>query len=525
LLGAALFYGCAGTNTDYAGNVVDGGLNDSGGGGGGPPDLTCVKSPDEDLPDDQGLDTNCDGIDGDINLAIFASPQGDDANLGTMESPVKTIGKALQLAQQQQKHGVYLSTGTYNESVTLVAGIGIYGGYDATNKWIRLKSNVSTISGGPTAITASNIAKETHVDWVTIRSAVGTTGTGANIAGGSSYGVFAVNSSGPIHLRGDTIVAGNGGNGATGTNGAAVVTGTGNNLNGNGGNGVNGVSGGSNGGYGGTPGPSACGLPGGTGGSGSRGNDGGSGTAGANNPGSGGAGGGAASVCFANGGTGGTGRSGNNGNNGAIGSQAAPTGTALSGGFVPASGGSGTAGSNGTAGGGGGAGGGGVSDVFCSADTGGGGGGGGAGGCAGNIGSGGGGGGASVGVYSYSSSIVVFNTGISTGKGGDGGNGGNGSAGSAGGAGGAPGAKADDAGAGGPGGSGGKGGDAGAGSGGTGGPSYGIWTVKIDLAQGSSGNHFDSSGGGGQRGNGGTSPVGQGLPGSAGLSATQRFDP
>ena len=40
IIGTALWYGCAGTNTDYAGNIVDGGTGD--GGSGGPPDLTAV---------------------------------------------------------------------------------------------------------------------------------------------------------------------------------------------------------------------------------------------------------------------------------------------------------------------------------------------------------------------------------------------------------------------------------------------------------------------------------------------------
>ena len=247
LLSAALWYGCAGSNTDYAGNVVDGGAGDAS--TGGPPDLTCVKSPDEDLPDDMGLDTNCDGIDGDMTLAIFVSPTGDDANLGTMESPVKTITKALALAKLQQKHGVYVSMGTYSESVTLVDGIGVYGGYDAANKWIRTKANTTTISGGPTAVTASNLKLETHLDWMTIRSAPGAAGTAANRAGGSSYGVFVSNSTGALHLRSDTIIAGNGGNGAAGDSGLTVTTGPAGNPGGNGGDGAVGASNSSNGGF------------------------------------------------------------------------------------------------------------------------------------------------------------------------------------------------------------------------------------------------------------------------------------
>ena len=274
LAGVGFVYGCAGTNTDYAGNVVDAGTDDAG----GPPDFTCVKMPDEDLPDEAGLDTDCDGIDGSKDWAIFVSPMGDDANLGTMESPVKTVTKALALASTNNKHGVYLSAGTYPESVKLVDGIGIYGGYDAASRWQRLMSNKSIISGGVTAITATGLTKQTEVQQVTIRSANGAAGSAANIAGQSSYGVFAVNNTGLLVLRSNTIVAGDGGAGAVGTNGAVPTTGA---NNGNGGNGGNGVSGGSNGGGGGSVGNSACGVPGGMGGAGSRGNSGGNGSDGA----------------------------------------------------------------------------------------------------------------------------------------------------------------------------------------------------------------------------------------------------
>ena len=60
-----------------------------------------------------------------------------------------------------------------------------------------------------------------------------------------------------------------------------------------------------------------------------------------------------------------------------------------------------------------------------------------------------------------------------------------------------------------------------AGSGvGTSGPSYGIWTIGVDLDQNSINNHFDGSGGGGNRGT--NVPSGQGFPGSAGQAATTR---
>lgn len=518
LAGVGFVYGCAGTNTDYAGNVVDAGTDDAG----GPPDFTCVKMPDEDLPDEAGLDTDCDGIDGSKDWAIFVSPMGDDANLGTMESPVKTVTKALALASTNNKHGVYLSAGTYPESVKLVDGIGIYGGYDAASRWQRLMSNKSIISGGVTAITATGLTKQTEVQQVTIRSANGAAGSAANIAGQSSYGVFAVNNTGLLVLRSNTIVAGDGGAGGLGATGATAVTGV---NNGNGTDGQGGVSGGSNGGGGGAQGNSACGRAGGAGGSGSQGNSGGGGAEGTNNPGSGGGGGSKSSICGSNASGGGRGGNGANGTNGGIGPAAASFGTATAAGYNPASGGSGTGGSAAAAGGGGGAGGGGVSTLVCKSDTGGGGGGGGAGGCPGGGGVGGGGGGGSIGVYAFGSKVLIANCAITTGKGGDGGNGGAGTAGSVGGTGGKGGGGADDAAGGGDGGNGGKGGDAGAGAGGTGGPSFGMWTVKSTLDQATANNTYPATGGAGRAGAGGTSPLGAGPGGQNGLAASTRIDP
>ena len=200
LAASALWNGCAGSNTDYMGNIVDGGTDD------GPPpgsDLTCLKTPDPDAPDSMFVDNNCDGIDGDASNAIFASPNGDDTFAGTRENPVKTITQAIKLAQQQSKAGVYLDKGIYAGSVTLVAGINVYGGYDSGNLWARSAVNESLIQGGPTAVTASNLNKETHLELVSVKSADGTA------PGQSSYGIFVANSSGPVIIGQAKINAGN----------------------------------------------------------------------------------------------------------------------------------------------------------------------------------------------------------------------------------------------------------------------------------------------------------------------------
>ena len=59
---------------------------------GGPCDLLAPPDPSADAPDDGYVDRNDDGIDGMRCGPIFVAPGGSDANLGTIEAPMKTIG-------------------------------------------------------------------------------------------------------------------------------------------------------------------------------------------------------------------------------------------------------------------------------------------------------------------------------------------------------------------------------------------------------------------------------------------------
>ena len=490
----SLWNGCAVTNTED-GRIVDAGMDD------GPPpgsDLTCQRRPEEDTPDERFEDSNCDGIDGDITKAKFVSQVlGDDTFIGSREAPVKTIAQGIKLAQQEGLTSVYADKGTYPGSVTLVAGISVYGGYDSGNLWARSATNDTVIQGGTTAVTADKIAQETHLELLTITS------QSATSPGQSSYGLYVINSPGPLVIAQSIIRAGDGAPGADGTVGVQGATG------GNGGNGQNACSNCNGPPAGGTPGgsgASTCGRTGGRGGTGGQGN-GGSGTDGIGTPNSGG-GGGKDGTCLVgpNNNPGGNGGSASvNGSNGVNGPAAANIGVANAAGYQPASGGSGTDGGNGNGGGGGGAGGGG-------------------GGCGGRAGGGGAGGGASVGIYAVSSKVTLRSSDISSGRGGNGGKGGSGFSGGSGGSGGQGGGPADEAGRGGNGGAGSAGGIGGAGSGGTGGPSFGTWSVSSTIEDPSQTSKFASKNGGGTGGSAGTAPLplGQAIPGANGLSAPQR---
>jgi hypothetical protein len=156
-------------------------------------DITVVPNNNPDAPDDLFLDSNGDGIDGDIAAAVFVSTTGSDANPGTPTEPKQTLAAAIAAAvADAEKTEVYVSSGTYSETVELADGINIYGGYDAASDWDRTATNVATIQGDTTAVIGQSITTSTTVDrtWrirtpsscATLRSPPGTVGTGRQAA-------------------------------------------------------------------------------------------------------------------------------------------------------------------------------------------------------------------------------------------------------------------------------------------------------------------------------------------------------
>jgi hypothetical protein len=435
--------------------------------------LSVVPNANRDLPDDNFLDNNGDGIDGEIARAIFVAPAGSDANPGTMEQPKRSITSAIAaVVADGTKSEVYVAAGTYSETIELVEGVSIYGGYSATS-WSRSFTNVATIEGDTIAMSGTSITQAMVIDLLTVESADNTTGAG------NSTGIYLADSEG-ISLRNLTIVAGNGGNGSAGTNG----------LQGRLGN--DGAPGAITAGGAGGDTVMVGGIASGKGGDGGNGAAtitlaGGNGGDGLPQPG-GGMGGNGGPVpdpnpdnCGIDGFGGDLGTAGAGGLDGSPGAGGDGQGTVLGGYWLGSRGDDGTVG---TPGFGGGAGGGGSAgrEPTCQAIPGGGGGGGGSGGQVGDEGGGGGGGGGSFGVFAFNSSVTIENSTITAGDGGTGGAGGTGGPGGPGGAGGI-GSNGDVGqagmvgGRGGDGGAGGAGGDGGVGGGGGGGISYAVYST------------------------------------------------
>jgi hypothetical protein len=460
-----------------------------------------------DVPNLSFMDTNCDGINGTVADAIFvAAASGNDSNPGTIAKPVATIAKGLTLATLASPFkSLYVAKGTYTESVTLQSGVGIYGGYDDSNKWSRALTNTTVIeSPTATGMAGSNLNASLELQLLTIRS------SDALAGGASSYGVLVANSAGgaTVTLTSCSVTAGKGRAGTAGNSGVAgasgIQGGTGDTSGSQAGGGMSMC--GATGGFGGASVTGAAnGNPGGMGTTTPGGGTGGSAGGGGTNPGS--CGGNSGSQAPSNNTPGGPGQGGNNG------ALPGEPGSFTAGLYVPGPGGSGTAGTNGGGGGGGGSGSGDSSVCLafppCCDQKSGGGGGGGGGGCGGTAGQGGTGGGGSFAIAAIQSAVTVNGCTLATDTGGAGGNGGNGGAGGTGGGGGGSGA-GDGPGAAGQ--TGGAGGPSGAGAGGYGGPSVCI-AYSTGLAPTQNQNTC-TAGQGGRGGTGGFSPTLGNAPGT-----------
>lgn len=187
--------------------------------------------------DPERADSNCDGIDGDVNKALFVDVYtGNDNFDGSIQAPLKTMGEAFSRLRNVSSSidQIYVSRGEYNESIELVKNVGIYGGFDAARGWQRSAGYEVIIKGGErssrtenntVAVYGKDLTKPqlTQADYqgtviqnVTIQAnnASGTTTDG--LTGATSYGIWCDNC-GSLRVLGTIVKAGAGTNGKQGT--------------------------------------------------------------------------------------------------------------------------------------------------------------------------------------------------------------------------------------------------------------------------------------------------------------------
>lgn len=151
----------------------------------------------------------------DNSFGVFVSAAGNDANAGTKEAPLKTIGSAL--SKLAGKARIYICEGTYAEHVKVTQAVSLYGGFACSSGW--------TYSGtkGKIAPTDAGYALEvvdTKAD--VIVSDLSFLAPNAAAKGESSIAAFVHGASRVLVLR-STLEAGlgkEGDDGAAGTTGA-----------------------------------------------------------------------------------------------------------------------------------------------------------------------------------------------------------------------------------------------------------------------------------------------------------------
>ncbi|MCZ7650306.1 MAG: putative metal-binding motif-containing protein [Thermoanaerobaculia bacterium] len=104
-----------------------------------------------DLPDPLFADSNCDGIDGDVDRAAFVAVGGANDGLCALAAPCASVGHAAAVvAADPARDQVYVSAGSYPGAFDLPDGVAIHGGYDTG--WVRadraVPGHLATLQGG-----------------------------------------------------------------------------------------------------------------------------------------------------------------------------------------------------------------------------------------------------------------------------------------------------------------------------------------------------------------------------------------
>jgi len=173
----------------------------------------------DDPPD--GVDQNCDGIDGDPDNAVFVSPLGSDSNPGTLEEPVRHINQGLKRAVEFFKGHVYVAEGPYAEAVLLVDGKQVFGGFVLDFSVRDADLYVTVLEGTPVpaadvvqaALSGYSVGKtidKTLFDGFTIIAPY------VDLPGRSSFSVHLLNCGANLYITNNEILAGAGGDGTNG---------------------------------------------------------------------------------------------------------------------------------------------------------------------------------------------------------------------------------------------------------------------------------------------------------------------
>jgi hypothetical protein len=185
----------------------------------------CSPVPGDDLAGD-GVDSDCDGMDGEKTKGVFVAKNGSDVAAGTYDAPVLTITEGIKRASQFGKRDVYVATGVYSESIQLANGVGVFGGYSsdfAEHNSVLFETAIigqSPTGNKPGAVNGIDVGKgnpqPTILDGFTVFGANAAVSLGAT---SNSYAVYLYNCGQGVEIRANRIFGGAGGAGMPGSKG------------------------------------------------------------------------------------------------------------------------------------------------------------------------------------------------------------------------------------------------------------------------------------------------------------------
>jgi hypothetical protein len=170
---------------------------------------------------DAGSLPECEATPADAALGIFVSPAGSSVvNCGSAASPCSTIAQGMARARATARSLVYIDSGTYGETVVLLAGLTLRGGWDnIAGEWTRkctADRAASAVITSPAEVgLVADYVGEATLDTLTVR-----TKPLAN-ASESTYAVVVRGTGTKLVLSDVIAVAADAGHGAQGAAGAS----------------------------------------------------------------------------------------------------------------------------------------------------------------------------------------------------------------------------------------------------------------------------------------------------------------
>ncbi len=187
---------------------LDGDISESSEGGSNGCEYACTKTVADgelDLPDDDGVDADCDGVDGSVASAVFVVPGGArGAGRDWLTAP--TVEEALAVAAKTQRTQVLMGAGQHQVARTLAVpdGVSLYGGY--TDDTFRTRRRGTSALRGP----ASGVLRWTGLTRPVVVDRLDLLAAEATAPGASSVAVW-IEEAKAVTLRRLRVAAGDAG--------------------------------------------------------------------------------------------------------------------------------------------------------------------------------------------------------------------------------------------------------------------------------------------------------------------------